>query len=611
MVFSCNLTAHERPETLPTLLNSFVAWFQTHRFPLCKPCICAGTIGFVHQKCLEATIAEKRSNKCPVCHYTYKFKPRYADDTPDRLSTTEVISGLILRAAYKWIPFVLRLFLVIIVWLGLLPLITSYMYQGWMYYPSSIKTRLERKLIISDIVSGLMITGTIVLSFLSLMSLIEHFRFNWQPRRQRLQQEAEEREAERRQNDVAAAIAEFEEFRRNQVDNQQDRGQLLRDLHNRQPQQNNRDNNVDHDNIQINNKEDPEKKENGENHIVDEEIFEKLKELKNVGFEFNDKAENGFVTTDDDDESNFSLKIRKKNKLTSSATTGESSLMTLQYFDEIDEELEHQNGGNHDEVKRKKSIGVMDEGQVIISESASVFNQISSQNLPQQEDINDAFITRNSSFYSIDSLNLEEKSFTQKDSAKIPHSELKLNEKPLGQSYSGTPRRRKNKQDVLKKQMLENIDTDSDDNGTSRRTVEGKSESKQNEHNNHSPARHPNGILRNKVDAGDSSSSKRIKKKYSPIQRLKEERNDGGDEYDDQLDEEFERMMKLQEEAEQQEEDLFNFDQNDIGLGENAMGQQNLNENDRFEPQFEPLDPAQRANEDQMVCVRVIFLSNE
>ena len=63
----------------------------------------------------------------------------------------------------------------------MLPLLTTYLYEGWLHRPSSIKLRWEWTLMKTDVVSGLIITLVIIISFLSLMSLADFLRFQWQP----------------------------------------------------------------------------------------------------------------------------------------------------------------------------------------------------------------------------------------------------------------------------------------------------------------------------------------------------------------------------------------------------------------------------------------------
>ncbi len=84
-----------------------------------------------------------------------------------------------MRFASKWLPYALRVLFVCGVWLGILPLATAYLYQGWMYRPKSISSRLSLDLLTGDLVNGGILTVIIILSFLSLMSLADFLRFQW------------------------------------------------------------------------------------------------------------------------------------------------------------------------------------------------------------------------------------------------------------------------------------------------------------------------------------------------------------------------------------------------------------------------------------------------
>lgn len=62
------------------------------------------------------------------------------------------------------------------------PLITAYLYHGWMNRPSAIMERWTRRLITTDLVSGAVIAAYIIISFLSLMSFADFLRVEWQQR---------------------------------------------------------------------------------------------------------------------------------------------------------------------------------------------------------------------------------------------------------------------------------------------------------------------------------------------------------------------------------------------------------------------------------------------
>jgi len=148
--------------------------------PLFKPCKCSGSIGLTHQDCLTSWLDVTRGGgKCELCSTRFQFAPRYAPGAPDRLPTRQVCLRILRRAGAKWLPFALRFFLSISLWLVVLPLSTSYIYHSWMHRPVGIKERWEWELIKRDTVGGGVIALVIVVSFLSLMSFAEFLRFHW------------------------------------------------------------------------------------------------------------------------------------------------------------------------------------------------------------------------------------------------------------------------------------------------------------------------------------------------------------------------------------------------------------------------------------------------
>ena len=148
--------------------------------PLFKPCKCSGSIGLTHQDCLTSWLEVKAgSGKCDLCQYTFQFAPQYAPDAPETLSVLEVLMELRLKVLYDWIPFAIRCVFVCFIWFGVMPLCTAYIYQGWMHRPSSVIGRMTWDLVGSDLVNGCLLTVINVVGFLSIMSLAEFLRLQW------------------------------------------------------------------------------------------------------------------------------------------------------------------------------------------------------------------------------------------------------------------------------------------------------------------------------------------------------------------------------------------------------------------------------------------------
>lgn len=61
--------------------------------PLVAPCICRGSMKYVHPRCLLDWLESSKNNKCEICKYAFKFQKVYEADTPQRLPV-----GCILRS---------------------------------------------------------------------------------------------------------------------------------------------------------------------------------------------------------------------------------------------------------------------------------------------------------------------------------------------------------------------------------------------------------------------------------------------------------------------------------------------------------------------------------
>lgn len=135
-----------------------------------------------HQDCLQSWLQVQRGDgRCELCKTKFRFAPKYADNTPDRLPVPHVVFGLVRRGFYKWLPLLLRILLAASLWLLIAPLLTAYLYHCWMARPNVIFTRMWiGKLVITDLISGAVVAACIIVSFLSLMSFADFLRLEWQ-----------------------------------------------------------------------------------------------------------------------------------------------------------------------------------------------------------------------------------------------------------------------------------------------------------------------------------------------------------------------------------------------------------------------------------------------
>jgi E3 ubiquitin-protein ligase MARCH6 len=152
----------------------------SHRRPLFKPCKCSGSIGLTHQDCLESWLKVQRADgRCELCKTKFRFAPQYATNTPDKLSTWQVTYSIFRRAVVRWLPFFMRSLFCAALWLLVAPLMTSYLYHGWMHRPAAILERLHWSLVPGDLVSGAVVAAIVIVSFLSLMSFADFLRVEW------------------------------------------------------------------------------------------------------------------------------------------------------------------------------------------------------------------------------------------------------------------------------------------------------------------------------------------------------------------------------------------------------------------------------------------------
>jgi len=138
-----------------------------------------------HQDCLQSWLQIQRGGgpsstttqgRCELCKTPFRFAPVFADDAPDRLPALQVAVGVLHCAAVKWLPFLLRAAFALSLWLMVAPLLTAYLYHGWMNRPMAIWERMDSTLVAGDMVSGAVVAAVVIVSFLSLMNFADFLR---------------------------------------------------------------------------------------------------------------------------------------------------------------------------------------------------------------------------------------------------------------------------------------------------------------------------------------------------------------------------------------------------------------------------------------------------
>ncbi|KAG7227423.1 hypothetical protein INR49_000429 [Caranx melampygus] len=96
--------------------------------PLYHPCVCTGSIKFIHQECLLQWLKHSRKEYCELCKHRFAFTPIYSPDMPSRLPVQDIFAGLVTSigtAIRYWFHYTLVAF----AWLGVVPLTACRIYK--------------------------------------------------------------------------------------------------------------------------------------------------------------------------------------------------------------------------------------------------------------------------------------------------------------------------------------------------------------------------------------------------------------------------------------------------------------------------------------------------
>lgn len=153
--------------------------------PLYYPCMCSGSIGAVHQDCLEAWLDHSKKDTCELCYTKYEFKPHYADGTPSVLPFS-VLTKTALKLTFQHVaPLILRVVFAVIIWAIVVPVLTTCIYCVCVGRSSILSLSLVHvtsqtwETVRAHVVHGINIDALIALSLLILVSycLLISFHF--------------------------------------------------------------------------------------------------------------------------------------------------------------------------------------------------------------------------------------------------------------------------------------------------------------------------------------------------------------------------------------------------------------------------------------------------
>ncbi|KRY84752.1 E3 ubiquitin-protein ligase MARCH6, partial [Trichinella pseudospiralis] len=150
---------------------------STNERPLFYPCLCTGSIKFIHQECLTEWLKYSKKDVCELCNHQYKFTPVYHPDMPTILPIREVASGMaysLLKAVRCWIHYSI----VVFSWLIVVPLascrINRSLFKGPSYWIWDFTADLfKAQDVYADCIQGLTVIMLALCVFISLIWLRE------------------------------------------------------------------------------------------------------------------------------------------------------------------------------------------------------------------------------------------------------------------------------------------------------------------------------------------------------------------------------------------------------------------------------------------------------
>ncbi|XP_033856224.2 E3 ubiquitin-protein ligase MARCHF6 isoform X2 [Acipenser ruthenus] len=145
--------------------------------PLYHPCVCTGSIKFIHQECLVQWLKHSRKEYCELCKHRFAFTPIYSPDMPSRLPIQDIFAGLVTSigtAIRYWFHYTLVAF----AWLGVVPLTACRIYKC--LFTGSVSSLLTLPLdmlstenVLADCLQGCFVVTCTLCAFISLVWLRE------------------------------------------------------------------------------------------------------------------------------------------------------------------------------------------------------------------------------------------------------------------------------------------------------------------------------------------------------------------------------------------------------------------------------------------------------
>lgn len=132
----------------------------TDEQPLFYPCLCSGSIKYIHQDCLVEWLKHSRKRYCELCKHPFTFSPVYAEQMPKKIPFTVILYGLVKksisggRVLFSWS-------FATVLWFLAVPVITAHIFRY--YFGWSLKGILKAALPFDDINDPVLETSLVAL----------------------------------------------------------------------------------------------------------------------------------------------------------------------------------------------------------------------------------------------------------------------------------------------------------------------------------------------------------------------------------------------------------------------------------------------------------------
>lgn len=142
--------------------------------PLYFPCMCSGSIGAVHQSCLEEWLDVSKKDTCELCLTKYRFEAHYADGMPDKVSLYLFAKSVLKMFLVQVLPFILRVMIALVIWVLIVPVLTTCIYSVCVGRSTVVPIEMSWNAVRAHVVHGFNIDAVIAMSLLILVKYIVH-----------------------------------------------------------------------------------------------------------------------------------------------------------------------------------------------------------------------------------------------------------------------------------------------------------------------------------------------------------------------------------------------------------------------------------------------------